>query len=134
WRRQARKKVLRDPRRHADDHGIVCAQLLVRPVKVERNRALLLETDCPKAVAESNGRPSRGEKGKRGVDEATGEAMGGEERVAGLSPGGKRLTQQSRAERCGALRGIGVERRGQQRAPEPFVKRALAAHRFADCR
>src|SRR3984957_18052490 len=130
WRRQVRKDVLRDPWGHAEDHGIARAKLLLRSVKVERNGALALETDCPEAVAETNRRPSRGEKGKRGVDEAAGEAMGGEQRVAGLSPGGEGLPQQSRGERCRALRGIGVERRGQERAPQPLVKRALTAHRL----
>ena len=55
-RRQARKEVLRDPWRHAEDHGIVRAELLLRPVKVERNGALALETDRPEAVAEPNRR------------------------------------------------------------------------------
>ena len=33
-----------------------------------------------------------------------------------------------------AFRRIGVQRRGQERAPEPLVERALAAHRLADRR
>ena len=46
-RRQARKEVLRDPWRHAEDHGIVRAKLLLRPVKVERNGALRPRNGSP---------------------------------------------------------------------------------------
>ena len=60
-RRHARKKVLRDPWRHADNHGIVRAKRLRRAVKVERDGALALETDRAEPVAEANRRAARGE-------------------------------------------------------------------------
>ena len=46
-RRQARKEVLRDPRRHAEDQEIVGAEFPLCPVKVERNGALALENGRP---------------------------------------------------------------------------------------
>src|SRR5580704_9156067 len=54
WRRQARKEFLRDPWRHAEDHGIARAKLLLRRVKVERNGALALKMDGLEAFAEPN--------------------------------------------------------------------------------
>ena len=99
WRRQAGKEVLRDPWRRAEDHGIVRAELLLRPVEVERNGAFLLEPDRPKAVAEPNRRTPRCEKSERGIDETARKPMGGEQRVAGLSSRGESLAQQSRGQR-----------------------------------
>ena len=110
WRRHARKKVLRDPWRHADNHRIVRAKRLRRAVKVERNGALALETDRPQALAEANHGAARGENGERRIDEAASEPMASEERVAGLSPRGESLAQQSRGKRGGAFPRISVKR------------------------
>ena len=106
----ARKKALRDPWRHADNHGIVRAKRLRPAVKVERNGALALETDRAEPVAEANRRAARREKRERRIDEAARKPMAGEERATGLTPGGESLAQQSGSERGGAFRGIGVER------------------------
>ena len=46
-RREARKEFLRDPWRRADDHKIVRAEFLLRPIKVERNGAFRLELGSP---------------------------------------------------------------------------------------
>ena len=78
-----------------EDHGIVRAEILLRPIKVERNGALALKTDGLEAFAEPNWRASRGKKAERRVDEASGKAVGGEQRVAGLTPRGEGFPQQS---------------------------------------
>ena len=80
------------------------------------------------------GDPRAARKASAGSMKLCASPWAGEQRVAGLSPRGESLAQQSRGERGRAFRRIGVERRGQQGAPEPLVKRSLAVHGVADRR
>ena len=110
-RRQARKEFLRDPWRQREDHRIVRAERSSRVGRSRAHGALALEADRPEAVAEANRDALRGEIGERRIDEGRAEAVRGEQRMAGLSARAERLAQESRGERRGAFRRIGVERR-----------------------
>ena len=74
-RREPRKQVPGDPWRRGEDHVIVRAKLLLRPVEVERDGARVLETDGSKAIAEPDRRSPCGEKSKRRIDETVREPM-----------------------------------------------------------
>ena len=97
---------------HAEDGESFARELRLGRVKDEGDGAFLLETDRPKAVAEPNGKPSRGEKAERRVDEATGKAVGGKQRVAGLTPRRKGLAQQRGCQRRRTFWRICVQRGG----------------------
>ena len=130
---EARKQVLRDPRRHADDHGVVlrraaAARRRSRGRRRGRPRNGSPRRRSPKRTVE----PRAARKASAGSMKLLREPMAGEQRMAGAAAGRECLAQQSRRQRGRAFRRIGVQRGGQERAPQPLVERALATHGLAD--
>ena len=81
----------------------------------------------PQSMAELDGCAASGQKRDRGVDQRARQPVAGDQRPAGAATGGERLANDGAGQGGGALAGLDVQRRQQQRPDEPVIKRPAQA-------